>query len=330
MAPRPVVLVTGCSEGGIGWHLCIAFAAAGCQVFATARKKGKMAGLAERGCTLLDMDVTDEASIARAVRVIMEQAPGIDVVVNNAGRVARAAGLRALLWWARHKAPHVLLRTAARRRLRAGRGAATDALAAPSRRVGCVGPLVEVPLAKVRETYEANVFGLLAVTQAVVPGMVQRRRGTVVNVASIVGLVATPFAGAYCRSKAAVISASDALRVELAPFGLRVVTVCPGAIRSHFGDNAATGLDTSTLRIFAPFRAAIEARAVASQSASSTPGDVFAAAVVRDVLRPTPPAMTVLGHMATAFRIMQWLPRWLRDILLARRFGLNVPVPLGA
>jgi NAD(P)-dependent dehydrogenase (short-subunit alcohol dehydrogenase family) len=199
--------------------------------------------------------------------------------------------------------------------------------ASVARRVGLAGPLAETPVAQIRACYEANVFGLLAVTQAVVPHMAAARAGTVVNVASVVGLVGTPFAGAYSSSKAAVINASDVLRLELAPFGVSVVTVCPGAIRSHFGDNTGARLQLGAYKMYAPFRNAIAARATASQTAHSTPGDAFAADVVRDVLRPAPPAMHVSGHMAAAFRVLSWLPLRLRDALLARRFGLNVMLP---
>lgn len=303
MAPSspPVVVVTGCSEGGIGWQLCVAFAAAGCRVFATARRVEAMRGLEAHGCICLALDVTSEASITAAVAEVLAQAGRVDVLVNNAGR-------------------------------------------------GCAGPLAEVPLAQVEATFKANVFGLLAVTQAVVPSMAARRQGTVVNVASIVGRacprdgyrgpsaradqcgarsadVATPFAGIYCATKAAVVSMGDCMRVELAPFGVRVVTVCPGAIRSHFGENTADALDLSSFKLYAPFRAAVAARAKASQSASSTPAEELAARVVRDVLRPQPPAMLWVGHMSTLFWILSWLPRRLRDALLTKRFGLGSVPP---
>jgi NAD(P)-dependent dehydrogenase (short-subunit alcohol dehydrogenase family) len=280
MAPssQPVVVVTGCSEGGIGWQLCVAFAAAGCRVFASARRLEAMRGLEAHGCTCLALDVTAEASIKAAVAEVLAQAGRVDVLVNNAGR-------------------------------------------------GCAGPLAEVPLAQVEATFKANVFGLLAVTQAVVPSMAARRSGTVVNIASIVGHVATPFAGVYCSTKAAVVSMGDCMRVELAPFGVRVVTVCPGAVRSHFGDNTADALDLSSFKLYAPFSAAVAARAKASQSASSTPAEELAARVVRDVLRPKPPAMLWVGHMSTLFWILSWLPLRLRDALLTKRFGLSSVPP---
>lgn len=83
---RPVVLVTGCSAGGIGYELCLAFAARGCQVFATARKLESMAGLqGAAGVQLLSLDVTDVAAAAAAVEAVVADAGRIDVLVNNAG-----------------------------------------------------------------------------------------------------------------------------------------------------------------------------------------------------------------------------------------------------
>ncbi|MGV2480613.1 UNVERIFIED_CONTAM: SDR family NAD(P)-dependent oxidoreductase, partial [Salmonella enterica subsp. enterica serovar Weltevreden] len=81
---------------------------------------------------------------------------------------------------------------------------------------GAMGPLVEMPLDEVRRQFETNVTSLIALTQAIVPGMIERRSGLVVNIGSVSGVLVTPFAGAYCASKAAVHALSDALRMELA------------------------------------------------------------------------------------------------------------------
>lgn len=275
---KPVVLVTGCSAGGIGYELCVAFARAGCRVFATARRAEAMAGLEAHGCTLLTLDVTSDASINAAVAKVVADASRLDFLINNAG-------------------------------------------------VGQSGPLAELPLERLRSVYETNVFSLVRVTQACVPHMVGHARpAVVVNVASIVGLVGTPLGGAYSSSKAAVVNLSDALRVELRPFNIRVVTLCPGAIRSHIGDNQSQRMDLDALKLYTPFRAAVLARATASQSPKSTPTDAFARHVVDIVMRPNPPPLFLHGHMSTLFRIMQWLPRFVRDWLLAKRFGLNVKV----
>src|SRR4051794_40850225 len=128
---------------------------------------------------------------------------------------------------------------------------------------GAMGPLVELPLDELRLQFETNVVGVVALTQALVPGMVARRDGCIVNVGSVSGIMPTPFSGAYCASKAAVHALSDALRMELAPFGIHVVTVQPGAIQSEFGASAgaAAAERSEDLALYAPVADAIAARA---------------------------------------------------------------------
>jgi len=105
---------------------------------------------------------------------------------------------------------------------------------------GHVGPIEHVTDAEIRHQFETNVFGLLAVTRAFLPGMRRRGRGLVINVSSIGGRLTTPFMGAYHASKYAVEALSDAMRIELSPFGVRVVLVEPGVINTRFGVRSAT------------------------------------------------------------------------------------------
>lgn len=100
---------------------------------------------------------------------------------------------------------------------------------------GQMGPVEDVSIDLVRRQFEVNVFGLLAFTQAFLPGMRERRRGCIVNVSSIAGRISTPFMGAYSASKYALEAFSDALRVEVAPFGIKVILIEPGPIHTHFG-----------------------------------------------------------------------------------------------
>jgi NAD(P)-dependent dehydrogenase (short-subunit alcohol dehydrogenase family) len=104
---------------------------------------------------------------------------------------------------------------------------------------GQLGPLEEISVAKFRRQMEVNVIGLFAFTRPWLPLMRSRRRGWIVNVSSIAGRIATPFMGAYNASKFALEGMSDALRLELAPFGIHVVIVAPGPITSDFGVAAA-------------------------------------------------------------------------------------------
>jgi NAD(P)-dependent dehydrogenase (short-subunit alcohol dehydrogenase family) len=104
---------------------------------------------------------------------------------------------------------------------------------------GQLGPLEEVSADKLRRQFEVNAIGPIALAQHFLPDMRARRCGWIVNVSSVAGRIATPFMGAYNGSKFALEGMSDALRLELAPFGVHVVLIEPGPIRTAFGEAAA-------------------------------------------------------------------------------------------
>jgi NAD(P)-dependent dehydrogenase (short-subunit alcohol dehydrogenase family) len=87
--PAKVVLVTGCSAGGIGYALCQEFAARGCKVYATARSVQKMKGLEAAGCVLKALDVTDSKAISFVVSEVLAAEGRIDMLVNNAGMAGK-------------------------------------------------------------------------------------------------------------------------------------------------------------------------------------------------------------------------------------------------
>ena len=99
---------------------------------------------------------------------------------------------------------------------------------------GDVGPVETMGLERARAMFEVNVFGLVGLTQLVLPPMRERRRGRIVNLSSIAGRFVTPGAGWYGASKHALEGISDALRLELHQFGVQVVLVEPGLIRTGF------------------------------------------------------------------------------------------------
>lgn len=100
------------------------------------------------------------------------------------------------------------------------------------------GGLEDVPMPAARRLFEVNFFALMRLTQACLPGMRQRRQGTIVNLSSIVGKFAFPFSGVYAAAKHAVEALSDSLRLEVRPFGIRVITIRPGPIASEFNEAA--------------------------------------------------------------------------------------------
>jgi short-subunit dehydrogenase len=188
---------------------------------------------------------------------------------------------------------------------------------------GAMGPLAELPLDELRLQFETNVFAIVTLIQAVVPGMVERRSGRIVNVGSVSGVLATPFSGAYCASKAAVHALSDSLRTELAPFGIRVVTVQPGAIQSQFGATASAGVARRSLSLYEPVADAIAARSEASQD-KPTPADVFARKLADAVLAENPKPLVRIGRASSLLPFLKrWVPTRLLDRSLSRRFHLE-------
>jgi short-subunit dehydrogenase len=98
------------------------------------------------------------------------------------------------------------------------------------------GVLEDVSMEAIKRLFEVNLFALMRVTQACLPGMRKLRKGTVVNLSSIVGKFSFPGSGVYAAAKYAVEGISDALRLELSPFGIRVVVVRPGPIATEFNE----------------------------------------------------------------------------------------------
>lgn len=107
--------------------------------------------------------------------------------------------------------------------------------------VSVTGPLEQVPVSDWRRQFETNVFGLVAMTQAVLPGMREARAGRIVNIGSVAGRLAAPFMSAYAASKHAVEGLSDSLRRELAPLGVKVSVIRPGFINTPFGEPEQDG-----------------------------------------------------------------------------------------
>jgi short-subunit dehydrogenase len=108
---------------------------------------------------------------------------------------------------------------------------------------GILGPTCEINDVEMRKQYDTNVFGLMNVTRAFLPKMRERRSGRIINVSSVGGRITLPFFGVYNSTKYAVESLSDALRYELRAFGIDVVLIEPGVIRTNFEATAVTNLD---------------------------------------------------------------------------------------
>ena len=190
---------------------------------------------------------------------------------------------------------------------------------------GAMGPLLEMPAAELETQFNTNVYGILYTTQACFPHLVKSEAGLVVNIGSVSGLLVTPFSGAYCASKAAVHALSDALRMELAPFGVRVMIVQPGAIESEFGNNAEASLARtfSDDSIYLPVKSGLFKRAQMSQQ-NPTPAKEFAQLLLKEIEPKRPATRVRIGNGSRAATLMsRYLPTAIKDRLLRRAFSLD-------
>ena len=155
---------------------------------------------------------------------------------------------------------------------------------------GLWGPLETLGLDQLKAQFETNFFAVVRLIQGVLPAMIERRSGTIVNVGSVEGRIATPFNAAYAASKFAMEGMSEALRTEVGPFGVRVAVVEPGAVVTSFLRNQVIGEGTeSGDTVYAPFIERYRKRSKRFHKLAADP--VKVAEVIHKVLRSRRPAL---------------------------------------
>lgn len=178
--------------------------------------------------------------------------------------------------------------------------------------IGVYGSVEEVPMGEARRQFEVNLFGIARLTQLVLPAMRAAGSGTIVNVSSIGGRVYTPMGAWYHASKHALEGWSDCLRLEVAPFGIRVVVVEPGAIETEFAEIAIAPLlersEGGPYGDFARKMAAATRRAYLDKKASSP--DLIAGIIVKAVESKRPKTRYVAGYLG---KPVIWARRLLGD-----------------
>jgi len=174
--------------------------------------------------------------------------------------------------------------------------------------IGYFGAIEESDEAEVRRMFEINVFGLGRMTNAVLPGMRQRRAGHVVNIASIGGIRAFPGVGWYNATKFAVVGLSEALSLETAPLGIKVTVVEPSGFRTDWAGRSA---NDATTRIADYAETAHTNQGTIRGYSGKQPGDPVraAAAIIAAVEAPEPPLHLLLGKGAMRGA------RWKLDLL---------------
>ena len=192
---------------------------------------------------------------------------------------------------------------------------------------GYFGAIENVSMEEARRQIEVNVFGLGRLTQLVIPHMRQQGSGRIVNVASIAGKLAIYFGGWYHVSKFAVEGFSDALRMELKPFGIDVVIIEPGAIRTDWGIIAAEHLAESSKGTVYEEASMNEAKIMKygySSKLLSSPS-VIAKAICKGVNRKHPKARYRTGRGSHSMVFLHWLlpARWW-DALVRKTMKLKI------
>ncbi|GAM20476.1 hypothetical protein SAMD00019534_036510 [Acytostelium subglobosum LB1] len=186
-------------------------------------------------------------------------------------------------------------------------------------------PAIELPDKDARDIIDTNFFGLINVTNEAAKIMVDQRSGLVVQIGSVSGLVSNPFSSMYCASKAAVHAWSDALRMELAPFGVKVVIVQPGAVKSELANNAIPEMNQrleSTGTLYERIREYIVKRSTYAVD-RGMPAKDFAERTINAVLRANPPAHYVTAPLSMQMRILYHLPASITDYILSYVAGLH-------
>ncbi|KZT40460.1 NAD(P)-binding protein [Sistotremastrum suecicum HHB10207 ss-3] len=274
LATSRSVLITGCSEGGIGYALAKEYRSRGLKVFATARRLQSIESLESLGIDILELDVTKPESISAAKDKIGSLNSGkLDILVNNAGIV------------------HHL-------------------------------PFTDLEMSAVRDLYETNVFGVMAVTQAFVPLLIASGHGKIINIGSIVAVMSTPWGSIYNSSKAALHSWANSLRIELKPFNIDVVTIVTGAVKSRLMSNNETTLPESSL--YSSMRDLFQERRT-KDTDEATPTDTYARDVVSKTLKSRPSAYIWSGKFSSLIWLLSTFgSTTVFDSMMFKRFGLDI------
>lgn len=177
---------------------------------------------------------------------------------------------------------------------------------------GSFGTLEDVPMEEAKRQFDVNVFGVGRITQLVIPYMRKQKSGRIVNITSIGGKITTPFGGWYQSSKYALESLSDSLRMDLKPFGIDVVIVEPGLIKSEWAEITKDNL----LKVSSPHyrdKAKKSAEGMMKKYETASHPSVISKVIHNAVTTKSPKTRYVAGKMAK-------LSLFMKSILSDRAF----------
>ena len=266
---RKTVLITGCSDGGLGAALAIAFHNTNnWRVLATSRNPKKMASLTALGIETLALDVQSDSSLKACVETVSKMAQ-LDMLINNAGG-------------------------------------------------GYTMPVSDLSIAETKSLFDLNVFSVLSTIQAFLPLLLANPNGALlVNHTSVASVTAGPFQGPYSASKAALASFSEAMRLELAPFGIKVIDLKTARVHSNFFGNVTANDRSVTLpegSIYNVAKDTVESLLRGEPlHTEAMDAHVWAKKVVGDLTQKNPPNVVWRGMAATLVWVGTFFPSWMMD-----------------
>jgi 1-acylglycerone phosphate reductase len=264
---KKTVLITGCSDGGLGAALCVAFHKANWRVLATARNIGKMSQLAALGIETLQLDVLSEESLRSCFETVTRLTNNkLDMIINNAG-------------------------------------------------IAYMMPVTDIDIEETRKMFDLNFYAPIQTIKIFLPLLLANTSGaTIVNHTSIAGDVFIPFGAPYNSTKAALAALTESLRWELAPFGIKVINMKTGAVKSNIQDNTAANHNWRLPpdSIFTPAKVDVERSTTGEKFKNDgIPADAWARGIVADLTKKSPPRAIWSGPQSTLVWLSTFLPAWL-------------------
>jgi NAD(P)-dependent dehydrogenase (short-subunit alcohol dehydrogenase family) len=206
---------------------------------------------------MMPLDVTQEASIARAFGFVIEVEGRIDILLNCAG-------------------------------------------------YAFAGAIEEVSREEAHKAFETNFFGIMDSCRHALPYMRNQERGLIVNISSVAGFVAVPFQGMYSASKYALEAMTEALRMEVKPFGIKVAMLAPGDIKSGFTASRETAKAATTSQVYRDRYEKAVNEMIRSETAAAGP-EIVVAEFAKILNDRNPPIRRVVGGQYKALALLKRL-----------------------
>ncbi|KAH8092682.1 hypothetical protein BXZ70DRAFT_453448 [Cristinia sonorae] len=179
----------------------------------------------------------------------------------------------------------------------------------------------DIEMDEVRKLFEVNVFAVMAMTKAFLPLLVASGDARILNVGSLTGVTPIPFGSVYGSSKAALHSFNDTLRVELAPFGIKVMLIVAGNIKSHITNTETKMPDDS---MYQPIEPEFRRNRLENFHAGAPERGPIVAQILRESLKQKPTAwLWVSKNSWLVWFVSTFRPRTAFDAIVSKRYGLS-------